>query len=296
MKNIDKFKQFKTLFIKEYRTHRKSVLMPAMLIAVFYVIILLTVMGTLLSNDISFNDFPIINLSLDSAFDVLSISFFNILLSIAVSVLLYCSLVRGLLNDDIKHKCVIFHNSYPVSMIMKIGVKLVFALSALFFVSLTIAIINAILFLPLFLMFQNSFNIVQLFSYTSLAFLQGMMLLFIPATLIISLAWMFSAIYQEKTVVKTIITIAVFWISVSIVSNYFGKGIMFANLRNFLGSLIFPRMVYLDADSYWYSLSVEIAILEAWNDIFSFMMLVRLLFASLFFSIGTYFYWKREIV
>lgn len=119
-------KQFKTLLIKELRTHKNNLLIPVWATASAYLLILIALI-------IGYFKFgaEVIQLDIPAAASSNDIAIMYWAANMVIASLIgFASFIGGLgmadnmLNDDYKKKCEIFHLSQPVSLIKILGSKL----------------------------------------------------------------------------------------------------------------------------------------------------------------------------
>ncbi len=141
---------FKALIIKDLQANRKALMVPIWYLLAMYVIIGGSMIFAAISghSNLAVNGIPLEMLSNDHLHKLVSFvmqlamffSFLGMIIVIAMSII-----SSTMLNQDIKHKCEIFHRSQPVSIWQITASRFVAAIGGPLVLALGIAIINMLL-------------------------------------------------------------------------------------------------------------------------------------------------------
>ena len=290
--------QIKTLIVKEYWTHKKSMLTPAFIQGGIYAVILILVIIAFFNKSFSIT-------TLQSEISGTGITHHNLIFWIigffstalpGLLVIFTCGGVVGsIVNDDYRKNCILFHSSFPVSMMKRILSKFFVTISSTLAMVFLLSLFNIIIQMPFAIYLINDINIIHMIYYNLLGMTQAITLYFVSAVLIICLQWFFSAVYNEKTASK----------SASIIAALIAVSFIIAKLFNFLPQLMsfIHRIIrfFLPTISIHFdeilaeNMQLRNLILQNWANFFSTETLLRLLFAFIFFAIGSFILYKREI-
>lgn len=141
---------FKALVIKDLQANRKILMVPVWFVLAMYVMMLFSIIYAWASgtSNMSMNGIPVEFLSNPELHRMMSflmhfVSFIGslgLLFTVAMFIL-----GSTLLNQDIKHKCELFHRSQPVSVWQITGSRFVAGIGGLILVSLAIGFVNMLL-------------------------------------------------------------------------------------------------------------------------------------------------------
>ena len=299
-----KKRQFLTLLKKEFWTHKKTVFMPAYFLGAFYAILLLLCIVGFLNGSfqfesigVSLSDYEVFGLAgMENSLLFWGFGMLNAVITFVLVLFIHGGLTNSLVNDDFKHKCVLFHSSFPVSMANKILAKFTFIFSSLLAIGIGLILVNTIILLPILTLFIKNINIFEILKFYFLGMLQGSILWICTGMFWHSSNWLFSATFKEKTMSRTLGVLAVIFALSVVVSIIFS----FNFLEIFMSLVIqlhFPKIVYTPLGSILGDFfSMKNLILDSWGSIFNGMMIIRLSLSTVFYAVGSYLIWKRDIV
>ena len=294
--------QFKTLLIKEYRTHKMFFWLPLIILCIIYTCAGLLYLVHLYNNP---GEYLVMDFSLDVNIpadlqdlnifmNIGNLAYFISLLSVvlvgAFVLLTYAGLTSSMVNNDIKHKCVLFHSSMPVSFRKRLKAKIALILGTVPIQLLTLALINLFM---MFVFFSNNVGFAQVYQ-IMIGITQSIIILWIMMTLYLSTIWLFAATYKNKTEMNMIGTIWICSFIGVLMTQVFNLAFIWNPIKDFIFYLFRFRLFTYGCHCSNFDLQKLIA--TNWEYIFSIQTLVRLLFTVLFYAIGTYILSKREVV
>lgn len=280
-------KQFKALLIKEWHTHRNTLLAPtiftvgAYLIALVGIIIAL-IKGGELSAVVSFGKIPPQYASIMLYSTVYALSVFVGLIGIVAAIILADSLING----GFKRKCEILHLSQPVSVIKIMLSKYTFLMKGLF---LQIAVLTFINGLVVFL-FQRFVMPTDIY-YLVVAWAQALLEVSFSLLFVGSLFWFFAALFKRKSFFMGLLLI--FGIQAAITILNYTSGLQIPSLVGHLSQLATIRV---DSSMGMMNFnSIANMISAKWSYLFSWDTLLKILYSAIFFVAGSTLYLKREL-
>jgi hypothetical protein len=295
-------KQIKTLIIKEFHTHKTSFFMPAYIVGGLTLIILVLILvgylkygSPMVSSDgMSFNyGAEVIPPEIAQSYlPFWLINFFNLMLPYIHLLIIYGSMLNSTLNDDWRYKCVLFHNSFPVSKLKRILTKYGYVLLSAFVVLLGISIITNLIQLCFVGYYLSPPSFFSAIFYNFIGFLQAFIAVFLSIFVIMGTASFFSALYKNRTISKTLLTLGIFCL-------LFGLLLGKDRLGEFLEWLLMLyapqiRLALELGDMDIYSQLHE-QIMSGWAGIFSGATLLQIVFGVGFFALATVIMLKRKI-
>ena len=290
--------QFKALLIKEFWTHKKSATAPMFVLIALYLGIGLIIFISYLkmgSEGVVLGSTTIGSDDIMDMFTYWSIGYFNLLLPMSITMIVYLGMTTSMINDDYKQKCTLFHCSFPVSIMSRILAKLVFLLSLTLAMSIVFSIINFILIG--IIMFRH-IDFIPYFKYYSIGSIQCSIIFNIHIFLILGFVWMFSAFFKEKTFTKTFLALMIAYSFLFFFAYAFG----FTKSYNAFVGNIFTFFIPNSGFSSFgdimpeYSIGVREMIFRVWANILRYKVLSRFMVGGMMFGIGTYILSKREVV
>jgi len=301
-------KQFKALLLKEYWTNKKWVYMPLIIsISLFVLFGIIAIIATFHPdgevNTIDFwNDYENVNtfdMGMNYETEITlhgrlvhsyALGMWMLIGSTLLILICYIVLTTGVINDDFKKKCIVFHTALPVSFLKRTMAKFAFIIGTLPLQMFGLSIINLLIVITFF-----SKNVTfHQFGYAFLGLLQASISLFIWATLLLSIIWFFSAVFKNKTINYIILTYILSTSILGFIDWYFKVEIVKYLVLPFL-KMLFKFDINFTISSIMILGDINNAVFVNWLNIFSTGSLWKLGFAAAFFTLGKNILSKREI-
>lgn len=280
-------KQFKTLLIKEYRTHRIVFLIPAIFLAATYLFLLVSfIIGWIKMGDIS----STIRVSNANPAEITAViwgaNFICAMILGWAAIIAGAGLVDHLLNHDFAKKCEIFHLSQPVSLKSIMGAKASLLLGGELVLTAILVLINGLILGIIFslLGFSNPFG-------GFMAGVQGFLAVCITYIALISVLWLFACLFRKNSGLFIVITISGINIALQILKYFTGWDI-YSPMDYIVSSISKP--VGLQFASFSQGM-VPALTRQAWYGIFSLDSLLRLLASAVMIIMGFIAYHRREV-
>ena len=294
--------QFKALLLKEYWTHKRYLWLPGIISLGIYIVFLLLKLvahlGVFGEDVVLIGEFNIIEGVEDSSgYIQRMMSMFNFVTGAVVAIVAtvivffnYCGLTASMLNDDFKHKCAVFHSTFPVSFMRRILAKFAIIVVTMPIQIIVFALLNMLL-VQIIATHDYGYNQYFLF----MGILQGTIMMIFMSFFYISIAWLFSAMYKEKTFSKTFNTY--FFTTGGLVglSYLLGFNEVMRKFFIFVVRLFSFDLTTTNTDA-WQHGCAQTILMNNWGNIFSLDMLLRVLLMVIFFGLGYLILSKREVL
>jgi len=305
--------QFKALLMKDIRVNMKSLLMPLWIIGGAYVLFGLVTAGALFkgNNNVVIGGIPLAVLQNSSLHQAISFglqvavffSFIGLLFGISI-----VSLSGSLLNQDIKHKCELFHRSMPVNIWKIAASRYIAGIGGMIIVSLAVGIVNMLL-VNIIVSIATPIQVDWWLS------LNGMLLswlhLSVGMGVLGSLCFVLSSLFRDNAIGKGLLGLAGIEVVVRSVNFFMGLEIpslikalvklVDSGVTNFgnSASAILIRVFNMGTtnqigNSASQSLPPDF-LARMWGTLFTGEMSIKLLFCVVMFVLATCIYHRREI-
>jgi hypothetical protein len=303
--------QFKTLLKKEFLTHQKIILTPGVILVSLLLVFLVAGVIMYINNPteyhnltFGFNISPCANEE-DPSFSVgavvgtisekthLQYYIFGLYLPFMIFIafmVFYIGLTTGMLNDDAKRKCALFHTCIPVSSLHRYSAKLV---SILMYMMLTMVVVSILYALYYFFGSLSLSGFLQFMKFATIGMLQSSVLCFVQAISVFSLVWFCSALYVEKTLSKTASLFVSCYLVPLLISRIFDAQHIVLGFWKFIW-----RRFTVNVNTGFFSIdeaSFESVRTEITGVIFSSHTLVNILVAMMMFALGYLILKRREV-
>lgn len=280
-------KQIKALLIKEWRTHRLTLMAPALFTVGAYLIGLLGIIIALIKGEqlnaiVSFGKIPPQYASIMLYGTVYALSVFVGVIGIVAAIIL----ADNLINGGFKRKCEILHLSQPVSVIKIMLSKYAFMMKGLF---IQIAVLTFINGLVVYL-FQRYVMPTDIY-YLMVAWAQALLEVCFSLLFVGSLFWFFAALFKRKSFFMGLILIFGIQAAISILN--YTSGLHIPSLIGYIGELATIRV---DSSMEMLNFSTISRLISLkWSHIFSGLTIMKILYSAIFFVAGSTLYLKREL-
>ena len=292
--------QFKALLLKEYWTHKRYIWLPVIISGSIYILLLLLWLSAhlgLLGPDGAIIGDVTIGEDDCGCGGISNMIMFNfvtgaILAIVAAAIVLinYIGLTASMLNDDFKHKCAVFHSTFPVSFMRRICTKF-----AIIVVSMPIQIIVLTVFNAIIVHIVATHDYDYHLNYLVMGLLQGTIMMILMSFFYISIAWFFSAVFKEKTFSKTFNAYIFTVLGLMGIAYILGFYETLRKFSSFVGNL-FRFDLTITNTEIWLHGDVQTILMNNWGNIFSLDMLLRVLLTISFFTLGYLILSKREVM
>jgi hypothetical protein len=303
--------QFKTLLKKEYLTHQKTILAPGIIMVALMLTFLVAGVIMYINNPSEYHNLTFgINMSSHAEEECTIFSSGSIIGTVAEKthlqyylfglympfmifiafMVFYIGLATGMLNDDAKRKCALFHTCIPVSSLLRYSVKL---LSLLIYMTLTMIVVSIVYALYYFFGSLSLSGLSQFMKFATMGILQSSVLCFVQAISVFSLVWFFSAIYVEKTLTKSATTLFCTYMAPLLISRIFDAQHIVQGFWAFIW-----RRFTVNVNTGFFNIdeaSFESVRSEITGVIFSSHTLVNILVGMVMFALGYLILKSREV-
>jgi len=272
-------KQFKALLIKEWQTHKFSFLIPAFVVAGFFILLgIISIYGKIrYGMPVQFQD----NGQFDPK-DVLWTMHYVMSIVIAwFAMLASITINDNMLNQDYHKKCEIMHHSQPVSLLKMLGAKLTLSVPIMLLQYLLLAVLSSLIVSAVFGFL--GFN----------SWILGLQAVFSPLILVTismiaatSLFWLFSCIFRKQAVMKVWLTLVVIDLLRLMLSRIWGDSLILSPLSYYFRIITLPLSVIKVSSSDFNF---------AWDGISTMPNLISLGVSLLMFVAGYFIYKQREL-
>lgn len=282
-------KQFKALLQKEWRTHWLILLAPLFCTAGMYLVAGLGILLSLVKGNTI--QFFTQSHGIPAGFASMMLygtSFGATAILGTVGIIASIILADNMINGGYKRKCEILHLSQPVAFH-----KIVLAKYLLMMLGLAIQICLLSLFTSLMLSWaQHNLLHTQMY-YGMIAWSQSFIEITLSMLFLGSLYWFFAGMFKSKSFIMG--TLLIFAIQAAISLFNYTSGLHIPSLVGYLGKL---ASVQLDTSAMQLGkggLSFIPFIESRWQQIFSGLSLLKIMYAIIFFLAGSLLYQKREL-
>ncbi|MCK9331050.1 MAG: hypothetical protein PHY08_06125 [Candidatus Cloacimonetes bacterium] len=286
--------QIKALIKKEFWTQKNLIFLPFYIQGGIYLLMLIVILVAWLKSDADLNFVSTGLENFSGEIDNIYFWIFGTIITIIPAVLVlfsYFGVSTNIVNDDYKHKCVLFYNTIPVSFLKKILVKISFVTvisgASILAISIINIIINSII---------ASFFIKIHIGYILLGLVQSFVLITLSMIFIQSIVWLFASIFKTKTGNSMIITYVIYKMIAVISKVFIGDSIykLFSSFENYIVNLVLPNLKISFQNLMMEEYAKDL-IITNWNNIFSFNSIQKIIFATILFTISAFIIQKREI-
>ena len=295
-----KMGQFKALLLKEYWTHKRYLWLPGIIFASIYILFLLLKLiahlgilgpdGAIIGNvTIGEDDCGCGGVSSMLMFNFVTGAVVAIVAA-AIVLINYIGLTASMLNDDFKHKCAVFHSTFPVSFMSRILAKFTIIVVTMPIQIIVFALLNVLL-VKIIATHDFGYDMYYLF----MGLLQGTIMIVLMSYFYISIAWLFSAIFKEKTFSKTFNTYIFTVLGLMGLAYILGFYEALKKFYSFVGRIFSFDLNITNSDA-WQHVSTQTIIMNNWGNIFGLDMLLRVILMVIFFGLGYFILSKREVL
>ncbi|HNX37996.1 MAG TPA: hypothetical protein PL124_06325 [Candidatus Cloacimonadota bacterium] len=284
-------KQIKSLFIKEWQTHRMSFLMPLWFTLGVYVIGLLGwILSLIKGSGMSFQT-EFIGVKPAMADIILwgSTTGTTIMLGI-VAMITAITLADSTINGGFKRKCEILHLSQPVSLVKIVGTKYLFGIFGSILILGVLSLVNSVV-ISLFTGYFTSSHIY----YGMVGWLQGLISISFSILFLGSLWWFFAGLFRRKSFFMGMLVILGIQAAISILN--YTAGLHIPSLTGYLAKLSMISINFSPGHSSLPGLaSVDKYIGMQWAEIWDWDSLLKVIYSAVFCVGGFLLYRRREVV
>ena len=280
-------KQIKALLIKEWRTHRVTLLAPTIFTVGSYLIgilgiIIALIKGEELSAIVSFGKIPPQYASIMLYGTVYALSVFVGVIGIVAAIILADSLING----GFKRKCEILHLSQPVSVIKIMLTKYAFIMKGLFIQLAVLTFINGLVVY----LFQSYVMPTDIYYFVT-AWAQALLEVCFSLLFVGSMFWFFAALFKRKSFFMGLLLIFGIQAAISILN--YTSGLQIPSLLGYIAQMASIRV---DSSMEMLNYSTISSVISAkWSYLFSWHTLLKILYSAIFFVAGSTLYLKREL-
>ncbi|MBP7118423.1 MAG: hypothetical protein KBB33_08850 [Candidatus Cloacimonetes bacterium] len=280
-------KQIKALLIKEWRTHRVTLLAPTIFTVGSYLIgilgiIIALIKGEELSAIVSFGKIPPQYASIMLYGTVYALSVFVGVIGIVAAIILADSLING----GFKRKCEILHLSQPVSVIKIMLSKYAFIMKGLFIQLAVLTFINGLVVY----LFQSYVMPTDIYYFVT-AWAQALLEVCFSLLFVGSMFWFFAALFKRKSFFMGLLLIFGIQAAISILNYTSGL-----HIPSLLGYIAQMASIRVDSSMELLNYSTIFTVISAkWSYLFSWHTLLKILYSAIFFVAGSTLYLKREL-
>jgi ABC-type transport system involved in multi-copper enzyme maturation permease subunit len=282
-------KQFKALMIKEWTTHRGTLLVPVWVTLALYgvsilgLVISLIKTGALTFSTAGMNQLPSAQLDLIAWYSVAGmVSLLGVL-----TVFLAMGISDGMLNGDRRKRCEIFHLSQPVSLLKIMAAKFAALFSGSMLVLLALVLFNSMVISAFMSHYMGSSFWVGIGG-GLVAFLGGIC----SYLFAVSLVWFFSCVFRHKPILMALLIISGIEVSIHLLNYLVGWSI--PSLWQYLAKLM--NLTVRAAQVGGTKIQSVNLVTKGLDGIFNQDNLIRLVLTAVFLSGGYLFYKRREVV
>ena len=282
--------KFLTLLKKDYRTHKKSFIVPIWIMAAIYVLSIIAVTIAYFKSgidlnlgDLEFNDVDAPTTGITYIVNLILMSFPSLLCAITAIML-----AQSALNEDIKRNYELFHRSQQVSIWARSGSKFIMSIGGTWAVLGLIVLFNAIVSGGI-LIYLHFFS----FSGMLHGILQGF-IGFMKLTLVLGgICFFASAIFKDKALLNTIgILLGVQFLFMLINTLY---SIHLPLPLSYLAQLLETNTQRFNGDEFLMQDAADL-IRFGWNEVlFNWKSLLQVVFSGVMFVGGTFIYKFKEV-
>lgn len=282
-------KQFKAMMIKEWNTHRKTLLVPVWFTLTIYAVILIGLLINLIRGGSFIVSGDIRGVS------VTEMEMINWAVSYGMAIVLgYISIFSGwaladsLLNEDYRKRCEILHLSQPVSLLKILGTKLTLLLGMAMVILFVLVIFNTSV---LSILGANMFHVSIITTFTGA--IQGFISIMITYFFAVALIWLASSVFKNKSGLYLMLLAFVIELSIQILNRVYGFAI--PSLWVYVSRLLFVSFNVQSQPGQLELMMVEDLIAKAWSAIFDTDSMMKLIYGIVFFCSSYFLYRRREI-
>lgn len=277
-------KQFKTLIINEWNTHRRTLLAPMwMLVGVYGITLLGIIIGYIKGGanaSINLPPTPWIDTFLYEG----TIIFASILGIVSIWAAIIA--VDGMINGAFKRKCEILHHSQPVSLPKIMAAKFVLLAFGSMLLYMLLSLFNTLV-VGIFMYFWSSAHLY----YAIMAWLQTGMGVFLSLLFVSSFFWLCACIFKRKSFFLGLLSILGLEITITILKQT--AHLKIPSLIGYLLKLINIRPATSMAPFFKPTLNNTVSMY--WQGFYSWDTVVKLVCTIVFLIAGYWIYSRREL-
>ncbi len=307
-------KQFKALVIKEFLVNKKQMLIPFWITAGFYILMLGSMAYAALRGELNFAIQTSDPRVYEAMQNITKMNWLVFIVNVGALILpgfLYlvncAAMPQGMMNDDRRQKCEIFHRSQPLSVWKITGAKYFLNYFGNLTVCIAIALFNFIV-VNTVMAFYIKFNLL----FAILGLTMGLIALLVMLLPLAAITFFFSSIFKEKALLKGFLIFIAIDIFIQIFNGLYGWHIpslsealtkfvnpfisigggqnlsMQCDERTFMG-VNTPEMDIQINNTFWQIIK------EFWLSLVSFKMFIKLAITAMLLYFSTVLYKDREV-
>ncbi|PKN78959.1 MAG: hypothetical protein CVU48_06785 [Candidatus Cloacimonetes bacterium HGW-Cloacimonetes-1] len=282
--------QTKALIIKEWHTHKRTLITPLFAVAGFYAVVLLGLLINLIKGHDLMATMNVGSVEPSTLSMIAWVSNLSVVALIGlISIISALSLSDNIINGDHKKHCEILHLSQPLSILKLFTVKYMVMILGSLIVLFAVALVNA-------LIMNSVMNYVAGTSFVigMTGMIQGYLDVAFALLFVSSLYWMFATIFKSKPFFKG--TLAIFSIEVTIrILNYL-VGWQIPSIATYLIRLSSVTISFNDSMPHVQNLDVPYLISMKWSSIAGIDNLMKVVYSAICFVAGYFIFKKREVL
>ncbi len=282
-------KQCKALLRKEWNTHKAGFLMPLWFTGGVYVTALLgwiisLIKGSGIVYQIQTGEIPFgmenLLLYTGSAGAAALLGFVSLVTAISLS--------DSLINGGFKRRCEILHLSQPVAFSKIAITKYLFICAGTILLYGALSLVNSLV-----ISLGTGYLIHTQTYYGLVGWLQIWILMSLSILFMASLFWFFAGLFKRKSFFMGILTIMAIQAVISILN--YTAGWHIPSLASYLAELVAVNVSFDPESANLGIQNINLVIQQAWQNIFSWNSLLKVIYSAVLFIGGAWLYKRREL-